>query len=151
VLLGEATHGTSEYYRWRTQLSQRLIVEKGFSFIAVEGDWPDCYRVNRYIKNYEDAGGNAKEILGAFERWPTWMWANWEVVALVEWLRRHNADASENQKVGFYGLDVYSLWESLSEVTRYLEQNAPEALQAAYHAYGCFEPCDSLRAYVLRR
>lgn len=149
VLLGEATHGTSEYYRWRAQLSQRLIVEKGFSFIAVEGDWPDCYRVNRYIKNYKDAGESAKEVLGAFERWPTWMWANWEVVALVEWLRRHNANAPEYQKVGFYGLDVYSLWESLSEVTHYLEQNAPDALQAAYRAYGCFEPYEEdVHAYA---
>src|SRR3954451_8866825 len=86
VLLGEATHGTSEYYRWRAQLSQRLILEKGFSFIAVEGDWPDCYRVNRYIKSYPGAGDSAQHVLDAFERWTTWMWPNWEVVALVEWL-----------------------------------------------------------------
>src|SRR5256885_3644797 len=79
VLLGEASHGTSEYYTWRMRLSKRLIKEKGFSFIAVESDWPDCYRVNRYVKGLPDAGGNAREVLHAFERWPTWMWANWEV------------------------------------------------------------------------
>jgi len=140
VLLGEATHGTSEYYLWRTLLSQRLIQEKGFSFIAVEGDWPDCYRVNRYIKGYSNAGQSAHSVLNTFRRWPTWMWANWEVVALVEWLRRYNLQLPEHQRVGFYGLDVYSLWESLAEVTRYLEENAPDALQTAYRAYNCFEP-----------
>jgi erythromycin esterase len=140
VLLGEATHGTSEYYLWRMRLSQRLIEEKGFSLIAVEGDWPDCYRVNRYIKGYKNAGANARGALHAFERWPTWMWVNWEVVALAEWLRGHNDPLPEHQKVGFYGLDVYSLWESLSEVTRYLEHAAPEALETAQRAYECFEP-----------
>src|SRR5579885_1198016 len=89
VLLGEASHGTSEYYTWRAALSRRLIREKGFSFLAVEGDWPDCYRVNRYVKGYRDAGNSAREVLHAFERWPTWMWANEEVVALAEWLRGH--------------------------------------------------------------
>lgn len=76
VLLGEATHGTSEFYTWRAELSKRLIREKGFSFIAVEGDWPDCYRVNRYVKGLSGAGESAEEVLHAFERWPTWMWAN---------------------------------------------------------------------------
>src|SRR5437773_318524 len=83
VLLGEASHGTSEYYRWRTQISQRLIEEKGFSFIAVEGDWPDCYRVNRFIRGLSDSDEAARDVLHAFDRWPTWMWANEEVVALV--------------------------------------------------------------------
>jgi len=140
VLLGEASHGTSEYYRWRTYLSQRLIQEKGFSFIAVEGDWPDCYRVNRYAKGYTDAGRNAREVLHAFERWPTWMWANWEVVALAEWLHNYNRYLPSERKVGFYGLDVYSLWESLQEVTRYLESVDGEAAKAARNAYLCFDP-----------
>jgi erythromycin esterase len=142
VLLGEASHGTSEYYVWRTRLSQRLIQEKSFSFIAVEGDWPDCYRVNRYVKGYDGAGNSAYDVLNTYERWPTWMWANWEVVALIEWLRRYNADQPEDEKIGFYGLDVYSLWESLTEVTKYLEQSAPDAVQAAYTAYSCFQPYD---------
>src|SRR5688572_8414085 len=89
VLLGEASHGTAEYYRWRSMLSQRLIREKDFSFIAVEGDWPDCYRINRYVKAFPHSGMNAPEVLHAFERWPTWMWANEGVVELVEWLRKH--------------------------------------------------------------
>src|SRR5581483_8152438 len=87
VLLGEASHGTHEYYTWRSAISRRLIEEKGFSFIAVEGDWPDCYRVNRYVKGRTDAGADAREVLHAFQRWPTWMWANEEVVDLAGWLR----------------------------------------------------------------
>jgi erythromycin esterase len=149
VLMGEASHGTSEYYLWRTRLSQRLIQEKGFSVIAVEGDWPDCYRINRYVKGYGGAGESAYEVLNGFERWPTWMWANWEVVALVEWLRRWNSEQPNNRKVGFFGLDVYSLWESLSEVTRYLERNVPDAVQAAHEAFSCFQPYqDDPQAYA---
>src|SRR5881397_3983361 len=90
VLLGEASHGTSEYYTWRAEITKRLIREKGFSFIGVEGDWPDCYRVNRYVKNFPESGSSAGEVLHAFERWPTWMWANREIGELIEWLRRYN-------------------------------------------------------------
>jgi erythromycin esterase-like protein len=140
VLLGEASHGTSEYYAWRAHISERLIREKGFSFIAVEGDWPDCYEVNRYVKGYPDSGENAREVLGAFERWPTWMWANEEVVELTEWLHRHNQGVSTEQRVGFYGLDVYSLWESMESVIEYLERVDPDAVEAARRAYRCFEP-----------
>jgi erythromycin esterase len=140
VLLGEASHGTSEYYRWRARISERLIQEKGFSFIAVEGDWPDCYEVNRYVKGYRDSGESARETLYAFERWPTWMWANEEVADLVEQLRHHNDTPPDEEKIGFYGLDVYSLWDSLGEVIEYLERVDPEALPAARRAYKCFEP-----------
>src|SRR5688572_16443039 len=138
VLLGEASHGTSEYYRWRARLSSRLMAEKGFRFVAVEGDWPDCYRVNRYVKGYPDAGKNAKDVLHAFNRWPTWMWANWEIVEFAEWMRKFNENKSN--KAGFYGLDVYSLWESMESILRYLEDKDPQALQAAMQAYQCFEP-----------
>ena len=138
VLLGEASHGTSDYYTWRARLSKRLIEEKGFSFVAVEGDWPDCTRVNRFVKSFE--GKSARETLHAFGRWPTWMWANWEVVAFTEWLRNHNEGLSDDEKVGFYGLDVYSLWESLEAVTDFLKHTDPEALEAAKRAYRCFEP-----------
>src|ERR687886_2534027 len=113
VMLGEASHGTHEYYTWRTAISKRLIQEKGFRFIAVEGDWPDCYKINRYVKGYKDAGNSIKEVLMDFDRWPTWMWANWEVAALAEWLGGHNATQPADKKVGFYGLDVYSLWDSM--------------------------------------
>src|SRR5215217_7260127 len=102
VLLGEASHGTSEYYTWRARMSERLIREKGFSFIAVEGDWPDCYEVNRFAKGYPGSGRDAREaLLRAFERWPTWMWANEEVVLLAEWLRGHNERLPQGEKIGF--------------------------------------------------
>ncbi|MBW3568891.1 erythromycin esterase family protein [Candidatus Parcubacteria bacterium] len=140
VLLGEATHGTSEYYAWRARLSRRLIREKGFSFIAVEGDWPDCYRVNRYIKHYTGTEKSARQVLNAYKRWPTWMWANRELIPLIEWLRRHNSDLSIDKRAGFYGLDVYSLWDSIHAVVEYLEQTDPAAAEQARQAYSCFEP-----------
>jgi erythromycin esterase len=140
VLLGEASHGTHEYYTWRTQITKRLIEEKGFSFMAVEGDWPDCYRVNRYIKNYDDSGKTAFNVLQAFNRWPTWMWANWEIVALTEWLKKYNETLPRYRKIGFYGLDVYSLWESLDAVIKYLDKIDPKTKHIALNALKCFEP-----------
>lgn len=140
VLLGEASHGTHEYYTWRAKITKRLIEEKGFSFIAVEGDWPDCYRLNRYVKHYPTSGENATKVLHSFNRWPTWLWANWEVVAFAEWLKKHNQSLKKNQKVGFYGLDVYSLWESMESIVAYLEKNDPLTLQTAIHTMQCFEP-----------
>jgi erythromycin esterase-like protein len=140
VLLGEASHGTHEYYRWRDRISRRLIGEKGFSFIAVEGDWPDCHTLNRYVRGSDDAGESAEEVLHAFARWPTWMWANREVVELAEWLRAHNQSHPEVPPVGFYGLDVYSLWESMDVVTRYLERVDPALAERARNSYGCFDP-----------
>jgi erythromycin esterase len=140
VLLGEASHGTAEFYTWRAAISRRLIKEKGFSFIAVEGDWPDCYRVNRYVKGYPDVGASARGVLHAFDRWPTWMWANHEIVELAEWLRGHNDVLPESARVGFYGLDVYSLWDSLYQVMGYLRKHDPSALKAAQHAFRCLEP-----------
>ncbi len=137
VLLGEASHGTHEYYQRRARISRRLIEEKGFRFIAVEGDWPDCYRVNRYVQG-ELGETTAEAVLREYDRWPTWMWANWEVVALAEWLRWHNEGQADEQRVGFYGLDVYSLWESLYEVIGYLKEHLPDALPAAYRAFSCF-------------
>lgn len=140
VLLGEASHGTSEYYTWRTRISKRLIQEKGFRFIAVEGDWPDCYELNRYIKGRIDSNMTARDVVHRFDRWPTWMWANWEVVALAEWMRKFNASRPEVEKVGFYGLDVYSLWESLDAIYAHLRQFHPESLKEAIQAMVCFEP-----------
>jgi len=140
VLLGEASHGTSDFYTWRDRISRRLIQEKGFDFIAVEGDWPDCYLLNRYVKGRADGGASAREVLHAFERWPTWMWANEEVVALAEWLRGHNDGRADEERVGFYGLDVYSLWDSMDVVTRFLQRVDPAAAERAARAYGCFDP-----------
>ncbi len=139
VLLGEATHGTSEFYRWRTAITRRLVEERGFSFVAVEGDWPDCYRVNRHVKHLREPAESGEQVLHAFARWPTWMWANREVVELVEFLRAHNSRHSWERQVGFYGLDVYSLWESMSAVIEYLDRVDPAAALEARRAYGCFD------------
>lgn len=144
VLLGEASHGTHEYYTWRHRLTARLIREKGFQFVAVEGDWPDCYEVNRYIKNYAETPKDAIASLKSFLRWPTWMWANREIVHLVQWLREYNDAFSKTEptapKIGFYGLDVYSLRESMEAVIGFLDRVDPQAAQNAREAYGCFEP-----------
>lgn len=140
VMLGEASHGTHEYYTWRTAISKRLIEEKDFSFIAVEGDWPDCYRINRYIKGYPDAGSNSTEVLKSFDRWPTWMWANWEIAALIDWLKEYNSTQPMEKRIGFYGLDVYSLWDSMHSIIPYLEKEDPTAVQAVKEAIQCFEP-----------
>lgn len=140
VMLGEASHGTHEYYTWRAHISKRLIEEKGFNFIAVEGDWPDCYRLNRFIKGYNPAQKTAFVVLQAFKRWPTWMWANWEIVAFADWLQQHNTGLAFNKKVGFYGLDVYSLWESMESIMQYLQKTDIAALKVAEEAYRCFEP-----------
>jgi erythromycin esterase-like protein len=139
-MLGEASHGTHEYYNWRSYITRRLIEEKGFRFIAVEGDWPDCYRLNRYIKNYTEEGKGAFKVLHAFKRWPTWMWANWEIVALADWLQQYNSGQPVNKKAGFYGLDIYSLWESMESIMGYLKKNDPKALKVAEEAFRCFEP-----------
>ncbi len=144
VLLGEASHGTHEYYTWRSRISKRLIEEKGFRLIAVEGDWPDCMAVTRALRR---PGPSMEAALSTFQRWPTWMWANWEIAALGEWLR--------GQGVGFYGLDVYSLNESMDAVLRHLERDHPQAVaEAARAAYACFapyreDPVDYARATVL--
>lgn len=140
VLLGEASHGTSEYYTWRAALSKRLIQEKGFNFIAVEGDWPDCHEVNVAIKQDEVTYGSAAKLLSTFNRWPTWMWGNWEIAALVDWLHAHNRQQPMEHRIGFYGLDVYSLWESLQQILHYVEKQGDGAVHAAHRAFRCFEP-----------
>lgn len=140
VMLGEASHGTHEYYTWRSLISQRLIKEKGFRFIAVEGDWPDCYRLNRFVKQYDNGAQQAEDVLRMFNRWPTWMWANWEMVAFVDWLHNYNKMQPVYNRIGFYGLDVYSLWESMEAIMKYLEKVDPAALETVQQAVACFEP-----------
>jgi len=139
VMLGEASHGTHEFYTWRTAISKRLIAEKGFNFIAVEGDWPDCYGLNCFIKGHR-SGLSAQAVLQGFDRWPTWMWANWEVAALGGWLLSHNDGLAEEKKIGFYGLDVYSLWDSMRAILDYLGKEHPDAVGPARQAISCFEP-----------
>ncbi|WP_018478227.1 erythromycin esterase family protein [Pontibacter roseus] len=138
VLLGEASHGTSEYYTWRAAITRRLVQEKGFKLVAVEGDWPDAYQLNSYIRGTGTSGSARETLVQSFERWPTWMWANEEVAELAEWLKRHNQAQATDRQVGFYGLDVYSLWESMEEVQRYMRQTNPGGAQAAAAALQCF-------------
>ncbi|HEV2088249.1 MAG TPA: erythromycin esterase family protein [Cryptosporangiaceae bacterium] len=140
VMLGEASHGTHEFYWWRAALTRRLIAERGFSFVAVEGDWPDCDRVDRSVRCLSDAPEDPRAALTHFERWPTWMWANEEVAEFCRWLRGHNAGLEESRRVGFHGLDVYSLWDSLREILVYLREHQPDHVPAALAAYRCFEP-----------
>lgn len=130
VMLGESSHGTEEFYQLRRQISQRLIEDHGFKFIAVEGDWPDAYRLHKYIQTGE--GGYAKNVLMHNHRWPTWMWANEEIVKLAEWMRTHRA--------GFYGLDVYSLFESIDEVVSYLRRIDLSVAREVRSRYACFDP-----------
>jgi erythromycin esterase-like protein len=124
VLLGEASHGTAEFYEWRAAITRRLIQEKGFTLMAVEGDWPDLYEVNRYVRGAGN-GASARAVLGEFRRWPTWMWANEPVAELAEWMRTYNAAQPAARRVGLYGLDVYSVRASLQRLsTDFPEANA---------------------------
>lgn len=130
VMLGEASHGTEEFYHLRCEISKRLIKDHGFRFIAVEGDWPDAYRLNKYIQTGE--GGSAEKVLMHNHRWPTWMWANNEIAKLAEWMK--------DNKAGFYGLDLYSLFQSIDEVVNYLDKNDPALAREVSRRYACFDP-----------
>lgn len=138
VLLGEATHGTHEFYRARADITMRLIEEKGFNAVAVEADWPDAYRVNRFVRGAR-IDENERQALGDFKRVPLWMWRNTEMLEFTRRLREHNDGLSEPQNVGFYGLDLYSLYSSMEAVVRYLDKVDPEAARRARYRYSCFE------------
>jgi erythromycin esterase-like protein/predicted phosphoribosyltransferase len=142
VLIGEATHGTHEFYRERAFITRRLIVEKGFAGVAVEADWPDAYRVNRYVRA---TGGDADgvEALSDFRRFPAWMWRNADVLDFVGWLRSHNEACSEDARTGFYGLDLYSLRASMAAVLAYLDTVDPGAAVRARARYACFDHFDA--------
>src|SRR5438309_1253769 len=138
-LLGEATHGTHEFYNERAEITKRLIKEKGFTAIAVEADWPDAFRVNRYVRGLSD-DRNADEALSGFKRFPTWMWRNTVVQEFVDWLRDYNSLLPPGAtKVGFYGLDLYSLYTSIESVLGYLDKIDPAAAKRARYRYSCFE------------
>jgi erythromycin esterase-like protein/predicted phosphoribosyltransferase len=139
ALLGEASHGTHEFYYERAEITKRLITEKNFTAVAVEADWPDAYRLNRYVRGASD-DVDAVEALADFRRFPTWMWRNTVVVEFIEWLRAHNdALPPGAEKVGFYGLDFYSLHASMKAVLQYLEKVDPEAAKLARERYSCFD------------
>ncbi len=140
VLIGESSHGTREFYEARAEITKWLIEEKGFCAVAVEADWPDAYRVNRYVRGRGD-DASADEALKGFERFPAWMWRNTTVRNFAGWLRNHNARcrADGRREAGFYGLDLYSLHRSMQEVIDYLENVDPDAAQRARERYACFD------------
>ena len=133
VMLGESSHGTSEFYRWRSSITQELVSHHNFNFIAFEADWPPCQKVDSYIKNPENL--NTVDVLSSFNRWPTWMWANNEIVDLVNYLKFENHGVKN--KIGFHGLDVYSLFESLDEVANQLRRKNPSLYQNAQKYFSC--------------
>jgi erythromycin esterase-like protein len=139
VLIGEASHGTHEFYRIRAEITKRLIREYGFAAVAVEADWPDTYRINRFVRGQSN-DADATEALGDFKRFPQWMWRNADVLDFLGWLRAHNdARPSPNDQVGFYGLDLYSLHTSMAAVLQYLDTVDPPAAARARHRYACFD------------
>ncbi len=139
VLLGEASHGTHDFYELRARITRALIEERGFSAVAIEGDWPDAYQVNRYVTG-GDEHADAAAALGGFQRFPTWMWRNTAVAEFIAWLRQHNAGIDDRaRRTGFYGLDLYSLHASMRAVVNYLEQRDAHAATAARKSYACFE------------
>ena len=139
VLIGEASHGTHEFYRSRIEITKRLIEEKGFSAVAVEADFPDAYRVNRFVRGLGGSDKTANDALASFTRFPLWMWRNRDVLEFVEWLKAHNDNLETNAKIGFYGLDLYSLHASMKSVLDYLESVDPNAARIARNRYSCFD------------
>jgi len=139
VLLGEATHGTSEFYRMRARITRELVEHKGFTVVAAEADWPDAARIDHYVRDLEHP---APDWI-AFTRFPTWMWRNQETRALVDWLRGHNRELAVERRVGFYGLDLYSLHTSIAAVLDYLDAVDPATAAVARQRYGCLTPWES--------
>ena len=138
VLLGEASHGTHEFYAARADITRRLLAEKGFNAVAIEGDWPDAYRVNRYVRG-EAGDASARDALAGFRRFPTWMWRNQDVADFLEWQRAFNEAGPAQGKTGFYGLDLYSLHASIEAVLAYFDRTDPAAARSARERYGCFD------------
>jgi erythromycin esterase-like protein len=138
VLLGEGSHGTHDFYHERAEITKRLIAEKGFNAVAVEADWPDAYRVNRYVRGDGD-DKDANAALSGFQRFPTWMWRNTVVLDFVEWLRHVNSQRDRSARTGFFGMDLYSLFNSMEAVVEYLDRVDPEAAKRARYRYACFE------------
>lgn len=147
VLLGEASHGTHEFYRERAEITKRLILEKGFIAIAAEADWPDAHRVNRFVEGRSDDTAPI-DALADFRRFPAWMWRNADMLDFVGWLRDHNERLGpEKPKVGFHGLDLYSLRASMEAVIAYLDKVDPAAAARARHRYACFDLHEHPQSY----
>lgn len=147
VLLGEATHGTHEFYRMRAQITRALVERHGFAAVVVEADWPDAYRVNRWVRG-TGADASPDEALQGFGRFPTWMWRNRDIVDLVTWLREWNVRRPAEQRAGFYGMDLYSLHTSIAVVLEYLGKIDPDGARRARYRYSCFDHFgDDAQAY----
>ena len=139
VLIGEASHGTHEFYDYRAEITKRLVTDRGFTAVCAEADWPDAWRVNRFVRGFDD-DANAAEALAGFKRFPQWMWRNTVVLNFVNWLRAHNFSLrNESSRAGFYGIDLYSLGSSMRAVLEYLDKNDPEAAKRARYRYSCLE------------
>lgn len=136
ILLGEATHGTSEFYRARAQITRRLIEHHGFNIVAVEADWPDAAQIDRYVRHKSIHVGSSE----AFRRFPQWMWRNVEVANFVDWLRVHNGASPPDTQTGFFGLDIYNMTASIGAVIAYLDRVDPKAARSARERYGCLTP-----------
>ena len=135
VLLGEASHGTHEFYVLRDKLSRRLIREQGFSFIAVEGDWASLLPLDRYVRLRPGAPDSAREALLQIERWPRWVWANKEMEALGEWLRAFNRTRPAERRVGIHGIDLYAIWQSLDAVEAFYQRHLPDSAAQVRQQY----------------
>jgi erythromycin esterase-like protein len=146
VLLGEASHGTEDFYSLRADITRELIQSHGFRAVAIEGDWPDSRRVDRYVRG-RAADADANAALSGFKRFPQWMWRNTVVLEFVEWLRAWNRDRRDAERCGFYGMDLYSLHASVDAVLRYLERVDPAAAERARQRYSCFETTDDPQQY----
>ncbi len=145
VLLGESTHGTSEYYYWRAEISKQLIEKEGFNFIAVEGDWASLYKLNQYVKLLSNDFPNSREIMKTFSRWPQWLWANEDTESLIEWMRKYNKKLPLEKRVGFYGIDVYGQWDAMEQVLSYFRKYFPnyeERISEKMNCYGAYSQDD---------
>lgn len=150
VLMGEATHGTSEFYTWRAEISKYLISEKGYNFIAVEGDWPAFSKINAYVKQLPGAPSDLHEAMNLIDRWPLWMWRNEEVKELVSWLYSYNAGLNPEDKVGFYGVDLYAKQDAMRDVVNWTATFNEEKSERIKNTYACLARFTEIRDYLLR-
>lgn len=148
VLLGEASHGTSEYYVWRAEISRRLIEEHGFDFVLVEGDWPLAFEVNRHVKHLDSEPRDSRDVLQVFHRWPQWMWANEEVLDLVVWMKEYNRTHPPENRSGFYGMDMYAAPDAMQVVNDFLSAHDGDLARQAERLFGCFTRFRDPSAYL---
>ncbi len=148
VLMGEASHGTSEFYELRAEMSKKLITEKGYNFIAVEGDWPAMSRINEFVKHKPEAPASIEDAMNYIDRWPLWMWRNQEVKSLIQWMHDHNKDLEPEQRVGFYGVDLYAKRDAMQQVTTFFEEVNPEMAVRVENAYSCITRFRDIQGYL---